>query len=447
VNDHAAVNADIALILTADIADRLAHPDTAPAVATADRTRQHLAFGPIGIALLHIERAAAELGPWQRVQDWLAAATRLPFTSGADSHPFYGAPALAHVLACAAEHLPAAYAGAYRRNLELLDRQVATDVRRRLEAARRRIDAGQLPALAEFDAIRGLSGLGRYLLRRDPASPEMRAVLDYCVRLTEPITDDGEALPGWWTPTGPAGRPDDRFPGGHANNGMAHGIGSVLALLALAARRGATVPGHYQAMRTILAWLDRWRTSTAHGPAWPYWVNRNDLRRGDRRRDALRTGRLARTMPRRPSWCYGTAGLARAQQLAALALGDADRRANAETALLDALTDPAQLRATGDTGLCHGFAGLAHLAARTVVDAAPATADRLRAVLPALLSTLLPPDTAPDEAATGEATSKLVNDSAEPGLLDGAAGTALGVLSAASAEPPRTAWDTCLLIA
>jgi hypothetical protein len=73
VNDplNGPVNGDIALALCAGIADRLAHPDTAPAVATADRTRQHLALGPIGLALLHIERAAAELGPWQRAHDVL----------------------------------------------------------------------------------------------------------------------------------------------------------------------------------------------------------------------------------------------------------------------------------------------------------------------------------------------------------------------------------------
>lgn len=130
----------------------------------------------------------------------------------------------------------------------------------------------------------------------------------------------------------------------------------------------------------------------------------------------------------------------------ALALRDDDRRAKAETALLHALTEPAQLRATVDTGLCHGFAGLAHLAARTAADATPATADRLRAVLPALISTLLPSGTARDEAAIREAATKLVDDSAGPGLLDGAAGTALGVLTAATAEPPRTAWDACLLI-
>ncbi|MDH6221502.1 hypothetical protein [Streptomyces pseudovenezuelae] len=120
--------------------------------------------------------------------------------------------------------------------------------------------------------------------------------------------------------------------------------------------------------------------------------------------------------------------MARAQLLAAPALRDSERRAQAEAALLDVLTDPAQLRAMVDSGLCHGVAGLARLAAR--------------AVLPSLLATLVPPGAAPEEAAT-----TLVNDRAGPGLLDGAAGTALGVLTAASAEPPRTAWDACLLIA
>ncbi|MGW0874288.1 lanthionine synthetase C family protein [Streptomyces sp. NPDC002740] len=418
-----------AIALAAGIANRLGHPDTAPRAASTDAARQHLAHGPIGIALLHIERAAAELGPWQRAHDWLAAATRRPFTSGADSHPFYGGPALAHVLACAAKHLP----GAYQQDLDRLDRHVAGDVKRRLDTAHRRIDAGRLPVLAEFDAIRGLTGYGRYLLRRDATSPTLRALLEYCVRLVEPIPHDDEALPGWWALTGPSGRMDDRFPGGHGNNGMAHGVGSVLALLALGARRTVTVAGHHEAMRTVLAWLDRWKTITARGPVWPYWITRADHR----------AGLLKPPAPQRPSWCYGTAGLARAQQLAALALGDTKRRAQAEAALVDALTDPAQLRATVDAGLCHGVAGLAHLASRTAADACTdtATATELHAVLPCLLDRLIPPGAAPEEA-----TTALVNDRAGPGLLDGAAGIALAVLSAAGCEP-RTGWDTCLLIA
>ncbi|MFG2520174.1 lanthionine synthetase C family protein [Streptomyces sp. NPDC048527] len=413
--------------LSTALADLLDDPDTArlgPRAVAEDR--QHIAYGLPGIALLHVERAAAGLAPWHRAHGWLAAAVRQPFTSGADSHPFYGAPALAHVLACAADHLP----GSYGRALNTLDEQIARDVLRRLTAAHRRLDAGQFPEIAEFDTIRGLSGYGAYLLRRNPGSAAVRTVLDYCVRLTEPITHDGDTLPGWWTPTAPTGRPDTgRFPDGHANSGMSHGIGGVLALLALAARHGTVVDGHHDAMRTILAWLDRWQEETGRGPAWPYWVTRAELR----------DGRLAPSTPRRPSWCYGTAGLARAQQLAALALGDQSRRIAAENALVAALTDSAQLKAITDSGLCHGFAGLAHIAARTAADAHPSTVGQLQAVIPPLLATICPPGTNPAAAAV------TVANEAGPGFLDGAAGIALALL--APTTPPRTAWDACLLIA
>ncbi|MFH8556424.1 lanthionine synthetase C family protein [Streptomyces celluloflavus] len=411
------------------VADLLADPATAPMGPDASLHRQHLAYGPTGIALLHIERAAAGLGPWQRAHEWLTAAARQPFTSGPDSHPFYGAPALAYAMACVADHLP----GAYQRARGILDRQMGADSRRRLEAAHRRIDRGCLPEYAEFDTIRGLAGYGAYFLRRDPSGAHVSAILDYCVRLTEPVTYGGEVLPGWWTLSGPSGRQDDRFPGGHANHGMAHGIGGVLALLALAARRGITVGGHREAVRTILAWLDRWQEKTDRGEAWPYWVTR----------DELRTGRPDPSLPRRPSWCYGTAGLARARQLAALALGDTDRQVEAENALVSALTDRAQLKATTDNGLCHGFSGLAHIAARIADDAHPSTAGQLRAAIPPLLTAACPSGIVPEDTAR----AVIQDEEAGPGFLNGAAGMALALLAPATTAPPQSAWDTCLLIA
>ncbi|MFJ8057159.1 lanthionine synthetase C family protein [Streptomyces sp. NPDC096142] len=419
-----------ALGLVHAIAARLASPDSMPLDSkTLSLDRQHLAYGPPGIALLHIELAARGLGPWHRAHDWLAAASREPLTSGPDSHPFYGVPAFAHALSCAADHLPSSY----QRALDAMDRQIAVDVGRRLNTAHRRIDAGRLPQPAEFDVIRGLTGYGAYLLRRNPGSSTMRAVLDYCVRLTEPITHHGETLPGWWTETGPSGSPDDRFPGGHANTGMAHGIGGVLALLALAARNGLDTDGHHTALRTILAWLDRWKEKAGRGPVWPYWVTQGELR----------TRRLAPSAPRRPSWCYGTAGLARAQQLAALALGDASRQIDAENALVATLTDPEQLKATTDNGLCHGFAGLAQAAARTADDAHSSTAGKLRGAIPALLAAVIPPGTDPERMVT----ALIQDEEGGPGLLDGAAGVALALLAPSTAAPPRSAWDACLLIA
>ncbi|MFF6955609.1 lanthionine synthetase LanC family protein [Streptomyces sp. NPDC008317] len=420
----------LALKVADAVSDLLADPNTAPvSPRTMTAHRQQLAYGPLGIALLHIERAAAGLGPWQRAHAWLTAAAREPFTSGPDSHPFYGAPPLAHAVACAAERQP----GPYQRALLRLDAQTDRDVHRRLDTAHRRIDAGGLPELAEFDVIRGLASYGAYLLHRAPLGPTLSRLLHYCVRLTEPVAQDGEILPGWWTTSGPSGRPDQRFPGGHANSGMAHGIGGVVALLALAARRGNTVVGHHDAIRTILAWLDRWQEETGPGVAWPYWVTRAELREE----------RSAPSTPRRPSWCYGTAGLARAQQLAALALGDAHRQVEAENALVAALTDSAQLKATTDNGLCHGYAGLAHIAARTAADAHPPTAGQLRTAIPGLLAAVCPPGKDPATVAKA-----LVQDEkAGPGFLDGAAGIALALLSPATTSASVSAWDSCLLLA
>ncbi|MEU4832332.1 lanthionine synthetase C family protein [Streptosporangium sp. NPDC023615] len=407
------------------IADRLAHPDVIPDLpVTKAWWRQLLAHGAPGIALLHIELAAAEVRPWRRVHDWLTHATRIQITTGPDSHLFYGAPALAHALACAA----ATRSGSYEKALAALDAKITADARRRVDAAHARIDGGHLPAMTEFDTIRGLAGIGSYLLRRAPDSATLRAVLKYLVRLTEPVTVGGETLPGWWTTTAPSARFSDRFPGGHGNCGMAHGIGGPLALLALAALRDVTVDGHREAIGRIIAWYDRWRRDTDAGPVWPYWVTRSQLR----------ADRLDPVGPLRPSWCYGTAGVGRALQLAALATGDAGRRNMAEDALVRALADPGQLAATTDSSLCHGYAGLAHIAARAADDAVPAAATRLRALIPALLNAVHPPGADPRR------TAATLRD--EPGLLDGTAGTALASLTPSSNALPRSGWDACLLI-
>lgn len=410
-------------------ADALASPDMAPRRSqNAPWWRQSLAHGLPGIALLHIELAANEQRPWQRVHDWMSATTAAPITTGQDSHPFYGAPALAHALACTTEQLP----GAYKRTLDGIDQSITADTRRRLAAAHRRIDRGDLPRLAEFDALQGLTGYGAYLLRRDPDGAAVAEILSYLVRLTDPVTHDGMTLPGWWTPSGPSGEPDDRFPGGHANSSVAHGIGGVLCLLSLATARRSLVAGQLDAIRRICNWLDRWHDPSGRNSAWPYWVTRSELR----------SGLLRRTGPQRPSWCYGTAGLARAQQLAALALGDSERQLTAEREAIAALTDRQHLAATTDIALCHGFAGLAHVASRIADDALPNTGGELRALLPALLTAVVPPGADPDDTVT-----ELMNaDDAGPGLLDGAAGVALATLAPGSGSPPRSAWDACLLI-
>ncbi len=414
-------------LLAGAIADRLAHPSliTSP-VAAAPWWRQSLAHGAPGVALLHIERAAAGLAPWQPAQDWLTYITRGPITAGPHSHPFYGAPALGHVLACAAEHRPGR---ACQRALDAIDHAITADTRRRTDAAHARIDAGRLPELQEFDAIRGLAGLGGYLLRRDPDGQVIGEVLAYLVRLTEPFPHRNAFVPGWWTATGPSGHVSDQFPDGHGNLGVAHGIRGPLTVLALAARRGITVPGHHAAINTICTWLDGQRTGTAREPSWPYWVTEPHPGRDQQNRSGQQ--RLA--------WCYGTAGIARTLQLAALATGNT-RQQHAEHALTTALADPAQTAMTTNWSICHGKSGLAQIAAAAASDATTATRARLQA-----LTANLRYHAWPQRAGPAAAAITLV-DQAGPGFLDGAAGAALTLTSPASGGASCTGWERCLLI-
>lgn len=361
------------------------------------------------MALLHIERAVAGLGGWEVAHAWLAAAAHGDIAAGPNATLFFGAPALAFALHAAADR-----PGRYERALQALDIRVAALTRRRLDQAHARINRGNRPALAEFDLINGLTGLGAHLLRCDPDGDLIRQVLTYLVRLTEPL--DAEGLPGWWTDLAPTGRRSTAFPGGHGNFGMAHGISGPLALLSLAMRCGIVADGQTEAITRICSWLDTWRQDHDTTPWWPETITL----------DETRLGRPRQTRPRRPSWCYGTPGLARAQQLAGQATADTDRQRMAEQALLGCLTNPEQLRRITDSSLCHGLAGLFQTARRIAADAH--TPD-LTTPLHDLAELLVTPE--PPGAASG--------------LLEGSTGRALA-LSTAANEFPASRWDTCLLL-
>lgn len=379
---------------------------TAPPAPDTDlATRQSLAHGPLGIALLHIERARRGLAPWRAVHQQLTAIR--PLIDGNEASLFLGAPAMAYVL-----HLAAADSDRYAGALHTLDDVVAAHTRRRLATAHARIDQGRYTSFAEYDLFRGLTGLGALLLRRRPDSNELKAVLQYLARLTEPVAGPkGQPLPGWWVGHAPASH-KAATPGGHANAGLAHGIAGPLALLALAKRYGVTVDDHDIAMARICRWLDRIRQSDHRGTHWLRWIT---------------TTTAVPTEPRAPSWCYGTPGLVRAQQLAAIAMGDVHRKRMAESALLYCLTDPLQLDQLTTRSLCHGVGGLLRVVQRVAQDAEEPNlfTGRLPQLNERFLS-LAPPT--------------------EPGFLEGTGGAFLAFQSAEAGAAPASDWDACLLL-
>ncbi|UWM47698.1 lanthionine synthetase C family protein [Streptomyces carpaticus] len=369
-----------------------------------------LSRGAAGIAILHIERAHLGSGSWQTAHSWVKTATATNISTAETTGLCYGLPAIAFMLHAAQKDGTDRYAPA----LTAIDLAVTGLAHRRAARAEARIDRGEFPAFAEYDLLYGLTGIGVHLLQHSPGNDALGRILTYLVRLTHPLRADDGVLPGWWTGHGPHLGQSGAFSGGHANFGMAHGITGPLALLARALREGITVDGHRDAISTICTWLDSWRRRGTVGWWWPRWITRADLRSGE---PSQRT-------PARPSWCYGTPGIARAQQIVGIATGDADRRAVAEAALADCLSDPDQMGRLTDTSLCHGWAGVYQTAWRSARDAATPTIEKR-----------LP-----------ELAVRLTGPPRDPGLLEGSTGTTLALLTAELDQPPISGWDSCLLI-
>lgn len=384
----------------------------APPAPASARTipPQSLARGAAGDALLHVERALASTGRWRDAHAAITTITAGPVDASSRACLFYGAPALALVLhAARADGSPR-----YEAAAGLLRDHVNRIARERLAAAAARTRRGGAGTFNEHDLVYGLTGIGALLLRTDPDGSALTGILGYLVRLTRPTLIDGLTVPGWWSARDPD--PLAPTPGGHANLGMAHGAAGILALLSLAASLGRAVSGQLDAITYLQDWYERWRQDEPGGAWWPEWLTRSDLR----------SGRPAQPGPGRPSWCYGTPGIARALQLAAIATGDRHLQAEAEQALAACLSGPQLARLTGP-GLCHGLAGTYLTAVRAAEDAlTPAIGCQLPGIAARLAA--LP--------ATGTS----------PGLLTGSTGTRIALEAARRSTPPVSGWDACLLI-
>ncbi|OKI49350.1 hypothetical protein A6A27_35035 [Micromonospora sp. CB01531] len=120
-------------------------------------------------------------------------------------------------------------------------------------------------------------------------------------------------------------------------------------------------------------------------------------------------------------------GIARALQLAGIALHDAALLDTAERAMAACLA-PGQLGLLVDGSLCHGWAGLLQVAARFARDARTThVADRLAELAGPLLS------------------GKDLTDG-QTGLLEGNAGVVLALHTAAAQNAPVSDWDACMLL-
>ncbi|MFV0135516.1 lanthionine synthetase C family protein [Streptomyces sp. HMX87] len=356
-------------------------------------------------------------GRWQAAHRAARAmAAKAPTGHHESAGLYYGAPAVAFALHSAGHP-------AYRSALEALDEALTMLVAQRLSTAEQRMDDGRPPCMREYDLISGLTGFGAYFLHRDSSTESLHGVLRYLVRLLqERVKVDGRELPGWWTSDSPTSHPDDAWPTGHGNFGMAHGVAGPIALLALASRAGHTVPGQLEALTASCGLLEQWAHPTPAGSAaWPETVSV----------DRWLAGPVPQFRAGRPSWCYGTPGIARALQLAAIACGREDSRLRAESLLTACLRDPDQLARITDPTVCHGWAGLCLAADRAAADTD--SDSPLRRTLPRLRARF-----------TAHLAHNPLPEGA--GLLTGADGVLLTIHTLNPSHPVASGWETCLLL-
>lgn len=432
-------HAERAREVAAQVFDRLADPDSVPADTRIPGDAGHivlreplwqdlaLASGYPGVSLAFTGRVAPGPEDLARGHAYLLRAMRATAASAHPPQGIYTGPGAVAVAVLLAHRAT----GGYRSALERLDDHQRRLVRNSLPDVRDTL----LPTNGAFEVVRGMSGIGRYLLaRREQCEPELRLVLTYLSRMAHgDITHRGHRVPRWWTWAAPKLGQEVEMPDGHLNLGLSHGVAGPLALLSLAWQQGVTVDGQREAVERLVALLEERAYDSGDGPLWPTHLTL----------DLWAAGPSARPPLSRPSWCYGAPGVSRAVQLAGLALDRPEWLDLAHRSLLPFLTtDPDTWRVDNPT-VCHGWAGLMHLFA---VLNEPIGDPRLTDLVDDMAARTLGHFDPAHRFGFRSPLTAAPQGTDVPAFLEGAAGTALA-LDAYAHHRTTTPWDMPLLLA
>ncbi|MER5862959.1 lanthionine synthetase C family protein [Kitasatospora sp. NPDC002040] len=421
------------------ILDRLADPVATmaatriPAEAAEDGVPEGiwaeltLGSGSPGLAVAFSGGARPGTDRVARAHGYLAAATRAAADGGTvPSGVFKGPGALAFAVLLAHRAT-----GGYVSALQRLDAYQRELVRTALPA----VPDGPLPTIGHYEVVRGMTGVGRYLLARaETCGAELESVLGYLVELSRgEVRHRGHRVPRWWALDAPRTGAEAALPDGHLNLGLSHGVAGPLALLALAWRQGVRVPGQQEAIEECAALLTRWAVRDGHGRYWPGYLGLDEYLAGPEE---------YRTPAGWPSWCYGAPGVSRALQLAGLALGRADWAGLARESVQRLLALPLDRWGLHDHALCHGWAGTLHQLGRLNEEFGDERIEAVRDLVAARLIGAFDPELPFGHRFTMTAVPFGTDVS---GYLDGAAGVALA-LDSYAAGGTAPGWDMPLLL-
>jgi hypothetical protein len=301
---------------------------------------------------------------------------------------------------------------------------INADIDEALQAA---LNGDQLIA---HDHIDGLVGVGVYFLERWPRPAAVRA-LETLLRILAERAERHAAGSTWWTPPGrlpPSVR--QRYPEGHYNLGLAHGVPGAVVFLARCRALGVDVPRAAGLLESSAAWLLSKRMPP--GSTSVYGLH-------------VLPGQGVEPTAARASWCYGDPGMAAALWQAGRSAGQAAWCEEALTLMRAVARRPPADCDVSEPGLCHGAAGLGHLLNRGYQETGdPAVGRAARDWFERALAMRRPGSGVAGFHALAPGGPGTLVPVADPGLLNGAAGVALALLAAASEVEP--AWDRALLL-
>ena len=313
-------------------------------------------------------------------------------------------------------------------------RQLTASVRNALDPAARDLTTRVIhrPGLLranDYDVVSGLSGIAAALLDAAPsasrADPTLSTVLGGLIGIS--ALDEG--IPRLVTRPGQLGTDALRaeFPSGMVNIGLAHGAPAPLAALSIAALRGHEAADLHDTIDRLAHWIADEHCEDDWGINWPYTV-------------ALPLGSV-RPVPSRAAWCYGAPGVARSLWLAGRALEDEELREIAVEAMRAVYRRPRALQQIASPTLCHGTAGLLVITLRFAHETGLGF---FRDATSELVGRILESYSAEGSLLGIRAIESSGVHIDQPGVLDGAAGTAMALLAASHSVHPD--WDRMLLV-
>lgn len=303
-----------------------------------------------------------------------------------------------------------------------------------LEVMERREMWGKAPFFLELDGMSGLPCFVFYLLahRHQPDSRELlRRILRQIVRYTANSFVTDQCFPGWFVnPRDPDVKKSlppfilSEFPDGFFEPGLAHGIAGSLAALAKALSCQVEVPGHRQAVRTLIDWLhDAKRPEETLGYIWPRRLGLNDT--------------TARVEDYFDGWAHGAPGILNTLLLAAHALKDQRLMESCERGIADMIHRIHQHQTTTNLPFCFGLSGVLAI----LCQARSPFAKDLSDLIIAQYQTDAPFGFRCQAPSQDMNEAHLIDN---PGLLTGSMGIILSLLMCLSKESPR--WISAFLL-